>query len=388
MICRTVKRIFAVSLVIVVCTSCAKETLSNLGSAYKAESLAIQKEGAILELATNEYRIKVEASLALPDSSSMLACKRIKYDAGYYFLQCEGKNQTIMVFDSVGNYVSRLGERGRSRNEYQSDITDWFCASGSDDVVVYEKNSRKVHIFSIDGAKSESFILKSWPNAVGMTERGKLFCSFYQKEAKDGLQFGLLSEDEEVVRPLIYLGQDMEFVPSDLSFYKVNDRLFYVPCFADSAIVIRGDSIEKTVKLDFEERFITKEAIADAYRDKLDKYRDFKGVKYVDTYYETSEYAVIRYVCGDIFVNQLVNRKDGRQYRFASALPEGLFPSSVFCVRGNKMYYLFTRESVGEVRVVLNSDIYSKELAKGSKVVQDILNGKVQLPAVVSIEIK
>lgn len=64
------------------CTSCAKETLSNLGSAYKAESLAIQKEGAILELATNEYRIKVEASLALPDSSSMLACKRIKYDAG------------------------------------------------------------------------------------------------------------------------------------------------------------------------------------------------------------------------------------------------------------------------------------------------------------------
>lgn len=378
----------AICHVFVVCVSCTKDSFSNLGSNHKMEVLTIKKDGFVSTLDTNEYKIKVEACLSMPEESVLLNCKRMKYDGGYYFLQSEGKNQTIWVFDSAGMFVSRLGERGRRINEYQTDITDWFHISGSNDIVVFEKNSRKIHLFSIDGRNSDSFILKSWPNAVGVLERGKLFCSYYQKEAKDGLQLALLSENEDVVSPLIFLGDDMKFTPSDLSFYKIEDRLFHVPNFADSAIVLSADTVEKIVKFNFEDNFISEEIKKDAYRDDLKKYHAFEGIKRIETYYETSEYDVIGFVYDKTLVNQLINKKDGRQYRFISALPKGLFPSTVFCVRENKIYYLFTKEAVEEIRWLLNTDTLEKALKSSSSLIRDIFSGDIPLPVIVSIEIK
>lgn len=343
-----------------VCISCTKEPLSNISSEYKTEELPILKDGTINELDTNEYTIKVEACLSMPDSSAILSCCRMKYDEGHYYLQTEGKNQTIWVFDSVGNFVSKLGERGRSRNEYQTDITDWFHVNNSDEVIVYEKNSRKVHVFSLDGSQSESFLLESFPNAIGVLERGKLFCSFYQKEAKEGLQLAILTENEDIVSRLIFLGQDMEYFASDNSFYKVKDELFHVPNFADSAIVFKSDTVERVVKFRFEDNFITKEIKEKAFHDDLESYRKFTGIKSIVTYYETSRYRVLRFVYDVYFVNHLVDKTDGRQYRFISALPKGLFPSSTFCVREDKIYYLITKEREWKKHVFCQMRAYMK----------------------------
>ena len=368
------------------CTT--KKSLSNFGDECRTETIDVQKDGFISQLDTNEYRISVEATLTLPESSALLSPKRLKYDEGHFYIQTEGRNQTIWVFDSTGNYVSRLGERGRKRNEYQTDITDWFHVSESNDVVVYEKNARKVHVFSLDGSKSEAFILKSWPNAVGVLDEGKLFCSFSQKEAKEGLQLALLSEDEGLLSRYIFLGEDMEFVPSDQSFYKVGDRLYHVPNLADSAIVFHADTVEKVVQLRFADGFLPDDIREEAFADRLEAYHAFAGVKCVDGYYETSRYRVVCFVYGDYCMNQLIDKTTGQQYRFLSALPKGLFPSTVFCVRGDKLYYLFTKEDVEELRILLNADVYAESLRQSSSVIQDICNGKVPLPAIVSLTIK
>ena len=374
--------------VVSVCVSCTKEPCSNISSEYKTEELSVLKNGIINELDTNEYTMKVEACLSVPDSSTILSCCRMKYDDGHYYLQSEGKNQTIWVFDSVGNFVSKLGERGRRKNEYQTDITDWFHVNGSDDVIVYERKARKVHVFSLDGSQSESFTLESSPNAVGVLDRGKLFCSFYQKEAKEGLQLAILTENEDIASRLIFLGQDMEFIPSDYSFYKIKDELFHVPCFADSAIVFRGDTVERVVKFRFEDEFITKEIKEKAFRDELESYRDFTGIKSITTYYETSRYNVLSFVLGSYNVNQLVDKTDGRQYRFIGSLPKGLSLSTEFCVRGDKIYYVITKENVEETRTLSDADVYEGQFKQSCKTLRDIYSGKVQLPAIVSIEIK
>lgn len=380
--------VFAISSLFLVFLSCTKEPLSNLNSRYKTESLTIKKDGFINKLDTNEYEIKVEASLSLPDKSTILSCSRLKYDDGHFFLQSEGKNQTIWVFDSIGHFVTKLGERGRSRNEYQTDITDWFYINSTDEVVVFEKNSKKIHVFALDGSKPESFILQSWPNAIGVLDRGRIFCSYYQREAKEGMQLALLSENEDVVSPFIFLGHDMEFVPSDKSFYKIKEQLFHIPCFADSAIIFRSDTVEKIVKLKFEDDFITEELKEKAYKDNLENYNNFNGIKYVSEYYETSEYNIIRFLFEQVYINQIINKKNDKQYRFISALPRGIFPSNVFCVRDDKIYYLITKENVEEIRILLEKEALEKQMKISSSIIKDIFNDKIQLPAIVSIKIK
>lgn len=378
---------FTLSCILTICCSCTKEPFTNIKSKYTTESLLIQKDGLINCLDTTEYSIKIEANLSVPDSSIILDCNRLKFDEGHYYLQTEGKNMTIWVFDSVGNFVSKLGERGRAKNEYQTDITDWFRVSDSDEIVVFERNSRKVHTFSIHENKSSAFILESWPNSIGVLNKGKLFCSYYHKEAKEGLQLALLTNNEDIKSDFMYLGQNMAFVPSDLCFYKIADRLFHVPSFADSAIVFRADTVEKIVRFNFEDTFISEDIKQEAYKDHLERLRCFEGIKYIESYYETSKYDVIKFVYNKFVINHLIDKTDGRQFRFSSALPMGIFPSTVFCVRDNKIYYVITKENVEETRTILTPKVYESELTKSSNVIKDIFNNKVSLPVIVSIEI-
>ena len=139
------------------CFGCDREPLFH---GYEVQSVHV-KNNAITQLDNDCRDMKIETYLSLRDSTFTLMCQRMKVEDGYYFLQGSGKNQTIWVFDSVGNYVSKLGERGRKNNEYQTDVTDWFYLKDSNEVYVFERNTRKIHVFSVDGSSKETIILES-----------------------------------------------------------------------------------------------------------------------------------------------------------------------------------------------------------------------------------
>ena len=254
--------------------------------------------------------------------------------------------------------------------------------------MVFEKNSRKIHVFSLNGNSIDTQILESWPNAIGALESDKIFCSYYHKLAKEGIQLGLFSRREEVIEDFINLQKNMEFVPTDNSFYANQDRLFHVPTFADSAIVFKKDSVEKTIHFVFEDKFITEEIKNNAYKDKLDDFYHFKGVQYINTYYETSRFHYLKYVCDRMFVNHLIDKKSKKQYKFISSLIKGLFPSTVFCVRDNKLLYIVTKQDVEDIRHLLEPADYIKVLSESDEIVKKIFKGEETLPLILSIEIK
>lgn len=367
--------------------SCSYENSECLFKNYDVESVLIKKD-AITQLENGNYNIKIETHLSLPDSTYSIICERMKYENGYYFLQGNGKNQTIWVFDSIGNYISKLGERGRKENEYQTDITDWFFDKNKEFVLVFEKHARKIHKFTLEGRAIGAKIMESWPNAVGAMEDNRIYCSYYHKLAKSGFQLALLSEDEDLIKPFIHLQNNMRFVPTDKCFSVSHGKLFYIPSFADSAIVFNKDSVEKVVRFIFEDKFITEDIKLEAYNNKLDNYHHFDGIQYINTYYETTRFKYLVYVYAGLFINHLIDNATGRQYKFVNSLTAGLFPSNVLYVKGNKLFYLVTRQHVEELRHLLDSSVFNDALSKSDDIIKKIFNGEEPLPLILSIEIK
>lgn len=367
--------------------SCSDENSECLFKNYEIESVLIKKD-VITQLENDSYNIKIETHLSLPDSSCSMVCERMKYENGYYFLQGNGKNQTIWVFDSIGNYLSKLGERGRKENEYQTDITDWFFDKDKKVVLVFEKLARKIHKFTLEGKSIGTKVLESWPNAIGALEDNRIYCSYYHKLAKDGLQLALLSDNEDLIKPFIHLHNNMRFVPTDKCFKASQGKLFYVPSFADSAVVFNKDSVEKVVRFKFEDKFITEDIKHEAYNDKLENYHNFNGIQFINTYYETTRFKYLVYVYADMYINHLIDNASGKQYKFVNSLTEGLFPGNVLCVKDNKIFYLVTKQNVEELRHLLDSSVLNDALSKSDDIIKKIFNGEESLPLILSIEIK
>lgn len=370
------------------CSSCFNENSSETFTRCKQDTLFIKKDGYFSQLDDKDYVINVETHLSPKDSSNTFFCDRIKFDNGYYFLSETGKNQTIWVFDSLGNYVSKLGERGRKENEYQNDITDWFYIKDQEEVLVYERSECMIRTFAINGNHKNTQKMISWPHAIGAIEGDKIFCSFDNIMAKDGIQLGILNRDEKVIETFINLKDDMDFVPSNSCFYSNEEKMYHIPCFADSAIVFNHEKVEKVVHFSFEDKFLTKEIKEEACNAKLDNFHRFKGIQFIENYYETSRFHYLCFVQDGKFVNLLIDKNNNKQYQFTSSLTKGLFPSSVLCVRGEKILYLITKQNVEDIRHLVEPEALNKFLSMSDEVIRRIFRGEESLPLILSIEIK
>lgn len=367
--------------------SCSGGNSESLSKDYDVESVLIKKD-AISQLENDGYNIKIEAHLSLPDSTCPIMCQRMKYENGYYFLHDNGEIQTIWVFDSIGNYISKLGEKGRKENEYQTDITDWFFDKDKKVVLVFEKRTRKIHKFTLEGKAMGAKMLESWPHAIGTLDGNRIYCSYYHRLAKDGLQFALLSENEELIKPFIHLQNDMAFVPTDNCFSVSQEKLFYVPSFADSAFVFANDSIEKVVRFTFEDEFITEDIKQEAYNDNLKNFHHFDGVRYIYTYYETTRFKYLAYNYCGMYMHHLIDNATGKQYKFGNNLIAGLLPTTILYVKDNKLYYLITKQNVEDYRYIMKPTVLKEELSKSDDTIKRIFNGEESLPLILSIEIK
>jgi hypothetical protein len=353
---------------------------------YERDTILVKGEGCIAQLEDKEYKARIETYLHPQDTSISILCDKMKYDDGYYFLQQGGKNQTIWVFDSLGNYISKLGERGRKQNEYQTDITDWFYVKDKKEVFVYERYECRLHVFTIDGKPVESKFLASLPQSIGALKGDCLFCSYDDILSKDGIQLGLFNRDEEVIKDFINLNESMNFVPNNECFYASMNRLFHIPAFSDSSIVFHEDSVEKVVRFIFEDKFLTEDIKEEALDAKMDNFNKFDGIQFIKTYYETSRFHYLKYSYRNLFVNHLIDKKSKKQYSFASSPIKGLLPSTAMCVRGDKLLYLITKQNIEELRYLLDDRILGKAVSESNEIIQRIINGEESLPLILSIE--
>lgn len=149
-----------------------------------------------------------------------------------------------------------------------------------------------------------------------------------------------------------------------------------------------NDSIEKVVRFTFEDEFITEDIKQEAYNDNLKKFHHFDGVKFIDTYYETTRFKYLVYVKGILYMHHLIDNATGKQYKFGNNLTAGLLPSNVLCVMDNKLYYLITKQNVEDLRYLIKPTVLNEELSKSDDAIKRIFNGEESLPLILSVEIK
>ena len=372
-------------------SSCTGNRSAGQGVSANTETVHVKKEGSITELENQDYQMKIEAHLELDEEKTLFSCSRMKYDAGYYFLAETGRNQTILVFDSLGNYVSKLGDKGRKESEYETEITDWFYIPDAGKVLVYEGQKSMLHVFAIGGDYVKTIRFSQlYPDAIGAIAYDKIYCLCQRKAGEDGdaAQLCTVSDNGEIIESLISLEDDMAFVPHKRCFHSYQNRLYHIPSYADSAIVFNRNSVEKVVRFTFDDDFLTEKEKAEACAGQIESYFHFKGIQSIVAYYETSRFHYLVYVDSGTYWHHLIDKENGKQYRFNTDMTKGLFPGSALCVRDNKLLYYVSKEKIDEMRQIIDPDAYEKLLAKSHETIQRIFRGDEQLPLILSIEIK
>lgn len=384
---------FVAFIVIAAFSACSRESLLPLN--YASKQLEINDDNTRFDIRcdSTKYIIDRIIPLSVPERFLGLQCEKMEYVDGYFYLLDQEVNHSVLVFDSLGNFVSSLGRRGHANNEYIEKTTDFFVDSKHNKVEVYERNSPRIHVFSRSG-KQEGFVkLKMWPYAIGITSENNIMAAFDYKEAREGLQLGIFNHNEELLKPLIEIDCNHEFVNYEKCFVRSGDYLYHIPNFSDSVLVFKSDSLVEVKKIRFKSPFLTDDIKERVNEGDIEKYTQHEGINGINNYYETPRYINISYSKSMLRVNCIIDKKTGNQYQFLTVPFKGYFPAQTYTLSDSSSYWLITKEGVEETMdPAMNNSRSKKELEKEWSVtpslLKDLLNKKHTLPAIVQIRFK
>lgn len=118
------------------------------------------------------------------------------------------------------------------------------------------------------------------------------------------------------------LGQDCLYLPSNSQFSRSNDALYYIPILSDSVFRISNDTIDRLIKVDFENMFISSKEKLDMLalkHPKLDK-----KVKQINDYQESENWIYLSYVYDEMVYYFLKNKSSNKVIN-SPILIEGLY---------------------------------------------------------------
>lgn len=365
--------------------SCSeRHEIPNLN--YVREELFVSDQQQFQFMDTTDYFLEILCSLSLPSKIKYLQCDKIEYVNGYFYILDVERNNTILVFDSVGNYISQIGQRGRASNEYIDNPTNFCVNPENNQVMVYERNAHRIHTFNQNGKQVKLQTLKLWPYDVGTLFNGNYVGAFDYKEAGKGLQLGVFDKEENITLPVLNLDETHVFLHNERTFRTVGQQLYHIPNFSDSVLVFKEDTLYKVVHLNFQSPFITQEIIHETNGGNLDRYHKFEGITSISNYYETDNYITFMYTYNNLQIKCIINKQNNKQCSFASAPFKGLFPGHNYIIDGENILWLITEDDIVDLKYALQYDAVQKELAQTHSLIRDIINEKYALPVILRIK--
>ncbi len=373
-------------LVLLLLCSCSHKH-NEAKSYYTTRNIQIEDYSMTQYMDSANCKIEIATELKMPSNFRYMDGKKLLYENGCFFLMDSKYNNTIFVFDSVGNYINKLGERGRAKNEYIKSPTDFFVDSNNGNVHVFERDSRRIIIFTKDGNYKETIQLNYWPYSIGYTSSGNYLASFNYKKAGDGLQLGVIGLNEEVVNPILYLQNDFDFVTTHNTSILSDGLLYHIPNFSDSIMVFCGDTVKEVIKLNFPYKEIPNEIKKLVAKSEMDNYIAFRGINSISNYYETNSFVNFSYSLSHVKFNCLIDKRNKKQYHSSGGFFQGVFPGHTYCVKGDYILWLITQDDVDDLLSIMkfNSDNYDSDAIFPHVIVKDIMRKKYKLPLILKI---
>lgn len=391
-------------LILVICFSCqeTKVYMAKINSEnYKKDTIFINPDSIKKLNDTLSYEITDLISLELPNPSSTIDFNQIKITKERIYVLDQNYNKTVYVFDHQGKYLFSMGKFGHARNEFVDKPTNFDVDETTGDVYIYERNSAKILVFNKNGEFVRNIGLFNnalAPSYIALTDdKHFLFTMDTPNNSKDKSLLSLYNHNMECEKVFLEYSIDK---PLDTPLLGWSNNTFfhdryiaYTPLFSDSVLLFSGNNVDKVLKVDFDDKFITNESIKEAFEDgSFQPIFDHKGVQFIERCEVTDSLIYIRYVYDQRCCNYVQYLSDKRFFNTHSmCFTTGLFRCQNPTIYQDKIVYPITKDDVEEMRYnknFINDDEWNELMKHTKQPIKDLIDGKILPPVLMMTKLK
>ncbi len=172
-----------------------------------------------------------------------------------YFIIMDINNDNVLVFDTSGHFVNRIGRKGLSEPEYIH-TDDIAYDKHTDAVLILDRDGKKILRYKIDGTFIDSIKLNWWTSAINVVDYDRYLLYIPNTIQSDKKQldyyFYLINSKGQTIDQLLPNAKTVQFSHAgghSLSSY--GNKTVFSPFRSSNIYEISGDSIKPKYYLDF-----------------------------------------------------------------------------------------------------------------------------------------
>lgn len=375
------------------CVSCNSSKKNN-NDGRRRERYSITPNVYTEGIKKSQYSIDSICSLNIPDEIIEIGIDKIIVVNGKIFILDTDITKKLYIFDFEGNLINIIGERGKARDEFIGKPDEFFVDSKAK-LHVFDKIGQKIIVFNDDGSVDKVIETHDFfPHSIGLTSNDKYMMSFMvghkngnnKKESSSSLI--LLDHDCKNYKQLMSSDRDLFCCISDHTFFQDQEGLAYIPCFSDSVIIFKQDTIDKVVSFDFGGKILCKEMSEKLEQSENYSFMsDYQGVMGIKRYQETSSLVYIDYIYNHHGVFWLYNKENGQTIN-GSEIFEGINPYSYYFLDGKRIIAYIDDKIVEGFKQFYNNNAFQENLNKSPEQMRDLMEGRIKVPALFYITLK
>lgn len=373
--------------------SCSSTPSKTQIGEHETERYSINPQTKTAGLNETQYSVDSICSLTLSDDIAEIEADKVYIENGRIFILDTHVTKKLYVFDYKGNLKTIIGDRGNAKGEFIGKPNEFFVDS-KNKLHVFDELGHKINVFNIDGTVDKVIETnKFFPHSLGLTSNDRYMMYFTvrhnNKDNTDEMPSSLLllEQDCENYKSLMSVEDDFYCAISEHTFFQDGGKLSFIPCFSDSVIVFKNDTVEKVVSFDFGEKTFCKEMPEALTKDKEYSFMEsYQGVLGINRYQETNSLIYIDYIYQDYGQYWLYIKKN-KQVVNGSCLFEGINPYSYYCLNDKQIIAYVDGKTVKDFQQLYQNKSFQDNLKKSPKQMRDLIEGKIKAPALFFITI-
>ena len=350
--------------------SCAN--LQHIEGKYSRTNIHVSQTDN--QIQSEDFEIELFVPLTLPDGIADVAGAPVFHDGKIYI--CDGKRESVMVFDNKGNLLHRNGRAGHARNEIIGRIETFDVDRHNGDVHIYNREGGKILIFDSDGVYKRNVRIRgNIPSSIRLTSNGNYVASCDYRSSiagntklvmwnADGKEIDRILEEEEV-NHLTCEGANTLPLFSDRS-----GNITYLSLLSDSLVVLNSDTVKEVIKVEFEGGFLSDKVAAEAKKQGDTSILRGQPVMYISQAMVNDSFTLIEYYDGEKLCNHtwMKSWETGNVYYYTGSIFLPRVPGRIVSIDGNTLVGVVTQEKLDVMRRMLDMEMeqspYNKTIGR------------------------
>lgn len=210
------------------------------------------KLGSILESSQTENIFEEARYVKLASNRDILIGDQLNslYEDGVFYIQDLSQQHCILIFNEDGNFINRVGKRGRGPQEYQRAM-DFDVRKDTIDILTSEKGKAAIISYLKTGefckmVKTDFYAF----SFVSVSNNNYLLSTSFNKSVHSHRIYHINQEGKEIAKMLSNNTKlDMPFDENNFSTF--NDKVFFHEAFNNTVYQFTGDTLQPVYDFDF-----------------------------------------------------------------------------------------------------------------------------------------